>query len=52
MKILALMGSSTEENSKIIITDNDSIELSNLNRQFFFKKSILEKIKQKYVVKK
>ena len=45
MKILALMGASTEKNANIILTDNDSIELSNLNRQFFLKKNILEKIR-------
>ena len=47
MKILALMGSSTGENSKIIITDNDSIELSNINRQFFFKKKHIGENKAK-----
>ena len=36
MKILSLMGVSTAENANIILTDNDSIEISNLNRQFFF----------------
>ena len=45
MKILALMGASTEENSNIILTDNDSIELSNLNRQFFFKEKHIGKNK-------
>jgi ubiquitin-activating enzyme E1 len=45
MKILALMGTSTEKNANIILTDNDSIESSNLNRQFFLKKNILEKIR-------
>lgn len=45
MKILALMGASTNKNSNIIITDNDSIELSNLNRQFFFKKKHIGKNK-------
>ncbi len=38
MKLLELMSASTNKNSNIIITDNDSIELSNLHRQFFFKK--------------
>lgn len=32
MKLFALMDASTEGNSSIIIADNDSIELSNLNR--------------------
>ena len=45
MKILALMGASTEGNSNIIITDNDSIEISNLNRQFFFKNNHIGKNK-------
>ena len=39
MKLLALMGVSVGENSNIILTDNDSIEISKLNRQFFFKKT-------------
>ena len=45
MKILALMGASTEEHSNLILTDNDSIEISNLNRQFFFKKKHIGKNK-------
>ena len=45
MKILALMGASTEKNANIILTDNDSIELSNLNRQFFFKEKHIGKNK-------
>ena len=32
MKLLALMGASVGENSNIILTDNDSIEISKLNR--------------------
>ncbi len=45
MKIFALIGASTEENSNIILADNDSIELSNLNRQFFFNKKHIGKNK-------
>ena len=45
MKLFALMGVSTEGNSSIIIADNDSIELSNLNRQFFFKGNHIGKSK-------
>lgn len=45
MKLLALMGASVGENSNIILTDNDSIEISNLNRQFFFKKKHIGKNK-------
>lgn len=37
LKCFALMGISTKEESKITITDNDSIEISNLNRQFLFR---------------
>lgn len=47
MKLLALMGASTEGNSHIILTDNDSIELSNLNRQFFFRNGHIGKNKSK-----
>ena len=45
MKILALMGTSTEKNANIILTDNDSIESSNLNGQFFFKEKHIGKNK-------
>lgn len=38
LKNLAMMGFSTSKKSKIIVTDNDNIEVSNLNRQFLFKK--------------
>lgn len=35
LKIFALMGISTDKNSKVTVTDNDSIEVSNLNRNFY-----------------
>jgi len=38
LKIFSMMGISTAKNSKVIITDNDNIEISNLNRQFLFHK--------------
>ena len=38
LKNLAMMGFSTSNNSTITITDNDNIEISNLNRQFLFNK--------------
>ena len=37
LKIFALMGLSTKTDKKVTITDNDNIEISNLNRQFLFK---------------
>lgn len=36
--MFALMGFSTEEKSKVVCTDDDNIEISNLNRQFLFRK--------------
>ena len=39
LKNLAMMGFCTsDEKSKFIVTDNDSIEISNLSRQFLFRK--------------
>ena len=37
LKTFSLMGLSINNNKKIIITDNDNIEISNLNRQFLFR---------------
>ena len=45
LKILSLMGVATKKNSKVTVTDNDCIENSNLNRQFFFKKEHIGKNK-------
>ena len=45
LKILALMGVATEDNCKVIVTDNDCIENSNLNRQFLFRKEHIGKSK-------
>ena len=47
LKILSLMGIATGEKGKLIITDNDSIETSNLNRQFLFRNSDIGKSKSK-----
>ncbi len=45
LKILSLIGVSTEDNYKVIVTDNDCIENSNLNRQFLFRKEHIGKSK-------
>ena len=37
LKTFALMGISTNKGKTVTITDNDNIEISNLNRQFLFK---------------
>ena len=49
MKNFALMGisCSKENKSNVIITDNDIIEISNLNRQFLFQKKDIGKSKSK-----
>ena len=38
LKLFSLMGISINKDNKIIVTDNDNIEISNLNRQFLFRK--------------
>ena len=47
LKILSLMGIATGGKGKLIITDNDNIETSNLNRQFLFRNSDIGKSKSK-----
>lgn len=47
LKLFATMGISVNKNKKIIVTDNDNIELSNLNRQFLFRKCHMGKSKSK-----
>ncbi|MCQ2819299.1 MAG: ThiF family adenylyltransferase [archaeon] len=39
LKNFALMGISINPQKKVTVTDNDSIEVSNLNRQFLFRKN-------------
>lgn len=39
------MGFSSEGNSKLTCTDDDNIEISNLNRQFLFRKQHIGKSK-------
>ncbi len=38
LKTFAMMGIATNNNNKLYVTDNDNIEVSNLNRQFLFNK--------------
>ena len=47
LKNFALMGISTNKDAKTTITDNDLIEVSNLNRQFLFRKKDIRKPKVK-----
>ena len=46
------MGVGTGKNSKIIVTDNDNIEISNLNRQFLFRKKDIGQSKSKIACEK
>ena len=36
--MFALMGFSSAPNTRVLCTDDDNIEISNLNRQFLFRK--------------
>ena len=47
MKNFAMMGIATQKNNKIVITDNDNIEISNLSRQFLFRRTDVGKSKSK-----
>ena len=51
LKLFSLMGIATKEDKKIIVTDNDNIELSNLNRQFLFQKDSIGKNKAEIACK-
>ena len=47
IKAFALMGISCSSNGKVVCTDNDNIEISNLNRQFLFRKTNVGQSKSK-----
>jgi len=45
LKNFAMMGFCTDKNAKFVVTDNDNIEISNLTRQFLFRKKDVGKSK-------
>ncbi len=45
IKMFSLMGFSTKGKGKLIVTDDDNIEISNLNRQFLFRRQHVGKNK-------
>jgi len=47
LKNFSLMGIATSKNNRVIVTDNDNIEISNLSRQFLFRKADVGKSKSK-----
>ena len=53
LKIFSLMGIATSpySSNKVIVTDNDNIEISNLNRQFLFRKTDVGKSKSNIACK-
>ena len=50
LKYFAMMGISTNKNSKLIVTDHDRIEKSNLSRQFLFRNKDILKLKSECAV--
>ena len=51
LKNFAMMGFCTSDTKKFIVTDNDNIEVSNLSRQFLFRKKDVGKPKSTVAVK-
>ena len=47
LKNFALMGISASKGKEVVVTDNDNIETSNLNRQFLFRKNDIGNSKSK-----
>lgn len=50
LKYFAMMGISTNLNSKLIVTDHDRIEKSNLSRQFLFRNKDILKLKSECAI--
>ena len=51
LKNFAMMGFCTSPEKKFVVTDNDNIEISNLNRQFLFHKKDVGKPKSEVAIK-
>ena len=51
LKNFAMMGFCTNPNKQFIVTDNDNIEISNLNRQFLFRMKDVGKPKSEIAIK-
>ena len=47
LKNFALMGMCTKKGKKLVITDNDNVKMSNLNRQFLFHNTDINELKSK-----
>ena len=50
LKYFAMMGISTNKNAKLIVTDHDRIEKSNLSRQFLFRNKDILKLKSECAI--
>ena len=50
LKNFAMMGFCTNPDKKFVVTDNDNIEISNLNRQFLFRKKDVGKPKSEIAI--
>ena len=51
LKNFGMMGFCTDKDAKFVVTDNDNIEISNLNRQFLFRKKDVGKSKSLVAIK-
>ena len=50
LKNFAMMGFCTDKNAKYVVTDNDNIEISNLSRQFLYRKKDVGQSKAKIAI--